>query len=120
MFVSRVQQVARRQGVELITRPSMAAATTWLEAQRESEKSAGVELRVLIVDLKGVADPSKLSPLVRACGQEVVDNAAPVHCLAFGPHVKVDLLESARQAGFEVMTQGQFDRNLDAIFASLF
>lgn len=113
MFVSRVQQAARRQAVELTTRSSLSAATQWLNS------SDSVTLQAMVVDLKGVSDLALLATLVAAYQTSSPSDAPAVKCLAFGPHVKVDLLEGAREAGFEVLTQGQFDRSVESIFASL-
>lgn len=111
MFVSRVQQTARSAGVTLVTRPSIAAALSWLETE-------GNQLGGVVVDLKGVADTATLKQLTSALQSE--GEAISGSLLAFGPHVKTELLQAASDAGFQnVWTQGQFDRGMQGWFSQL-
>lgn len=66
----------------------------------------------LLVDLKAIADPTELPPLLAAV--QAACDGRYLRTLAYGPHVHETWLAAASHAGFDtVMTQGQFDRSFD-------
>ena len=102
MFYSRVAAAADRAGLALQTVRSLEELTQPLLAD-------GVEL--LILDLSFAAiDPAEWVAQLRELASE------PPPVVAYAPHVHTAKLEAARSAGCtEVLTRGQFDRQMDAL-----
>lgn len=103
-FQPQVQQAAKSAQLTLVSRPNLDAATQWLEALE------GDTLQALIVDLKTVGDIATLAAFFQLAKTRSNGSLASV---AYGPHVKVELLQAATDAGFQqVLTQGQFNRDV--------
>lgn len=99
MFLSRVTSTANSLGLRV------EAVTDWNQGLT---KAASGDYRVVYFDLE---QPHSVADLLRALPTE---NPPPV--IAFGPHVKVELLSEARRAGCrEVMPRSQFNANLPVI-----
>jgi hypothetical protein len=98
MFASRVKSVVQRAGLEFRFGGQLPAEQT------ES-------IRYVVLDL---ATRSGLtSTLVSQCAER----CPQAKLIAFGPHVHVDRLAEAREAGFAlVMTNGQFDSQMVHLF----
>jgi len=72
----------------------------------------------LIVDLDDANLALDLIRIVRE--HDATPGASPIRVLAFGPHVAVELLQRARDAGAdEVMPRGALNRSLPDILQSL-
>jgi hypothetical protein len=97
MFVSRVKAAAVQAGFEF--------------RGRLPDEDAG-SVRFVVLDL---ATQSKLaSEIVARCAER----CPQAKLIAYGPHVQVDKLAAARQAGIAtVMTNGQFSSQLSQIFS---
>jgi CheY-like chemotaxis protein len=99
VFSSRLAAAAERQGITLTTVSSIDAAIALLAAQ---------DVRLIILDLSnpGLEPETEVVRLREACpGLAVV---------AYAPHVHEDRLRAAAAAGFnEVLSRGQFDRQMD-------
>ncbi|MEK6249593.1 MAG: hypothetical protein N2C12_15530 [Planctomycetales bacterium] len=105
MIASQFAGAAMRQQVKLFT---VGDADGLLEKQAES----GAKLVVIDLTLAGL-EPSDLVQSLR-----ILPNP-PARILAFGPHVQVGLLDSARQAGCdEVVARSQFHSSMDEIIGS--
>lgn len=102
MFSSRVKSAAQRSGRQ------------FRMSGRLPEEGAG-SIEFVILDL---STRSGLVPdIVQQCQQHCPD----ARLIAYGPHVHVDKLRSAREAGISpVLTNGQFDASLATIFDSDF
>lgn len=98
MFSSRVKSAVERAGKRFQLSGSLPSA-------------ASDQIEFVIVDLStrsGVL-PDLAEQCARLCPQAKL--------IAYGPHVQVDQLEAARQAGVSnVMTNGQFNRELASLF----
>lgn len=98
MFASRVKAAAQRAGKDFQLSGSLP------DGDLES-------LAFVIVDLS--TRSGALSGIAQQCGTR----CPGAQLIAYGPHVQVDSLEAARQAGIGiVMTNGQFDRELSRMF----
>lgn len=96
MFASRVRAAANAAGVAF----HLSGTLPELD-----------HIRWVIVDL--ATRSSVLDSLMDSC-HRICPQA---RVIAYGPHVQVDKLERARQAGIEqVVTRGQFDRSLGDLF----
>lgn len=103
LFSSRLEHAAARLGFRL----SVAAT-----AERACELARGGGAGLLIVDL---TLPGLL--LDRLLEDWLADPSAPP-VVAYGPHVATGTLETARRAGCaEVLTRGQFDREMGQVLA---
>lgn len=66
-----------------------------------------------------VLDLATRSKIVDAVGDGVGSTCPKARCIAYGPHVQVQALKAAREAGIEtVLTRGQFDSMLGSLFRS--
>jgi len=98
MFASRVKSTVQRAGKEFRLSGSIP------DGDLEST-------RFVIVDLS--TRSGLLPDIVTQCAQR----CPHARLIAYGPHVQVDKLSAARQAGIEtVMTNGQFDREMSSLF----
>lgn len=98
IFASRVKAAAQRAGKEFKLSGSLP------DGDLES-------VSTVIVDL------STRSGVLREIGGQCATRCPAASLIAYGPHVQVDNLEAARQAGIKiVMTNGQFDRELPRLF----
>lgn len=102
MFQSRISSTARSIGQPCMTERS---AAKLIERVEESE---GIKLVLIDLTLRSVDLASEIPQLKQAFpGCQI---------LAFGPHVDVERLEAAQQAGADrVLTRGQMDRDLTEI-----
>lgn len=67
-----------------------------------------------------IVDLSSRRSLVPTIAGEVAERFPAAQLLAYAPHVQVELLRAARQAGIEtVLTRGQFDQRLPHLFQDL-
>ena len=99
MFASRVKAAAAHAGMDF-----------QISGQLPATDAASI--RYVILDL------STRSALVADIAARCADQCPQAQLIAYGPHVKVDKLDAARQAGVDtVMTNGQFDRALPQLFA---
>jgi hypothetical protein len=98
MFSSRVKAAAERSG-----RPFRMGGRL---------PDEGLEsLQYVIVDL------STRSGLIPEIVQQCSERCPDARLIAFGPHVHVDRLKAAREAGIHpVLTNGQFDASLPTLF----
>lgn len=98
IFSSRVKAAAERAGLQFRVAGSLPDDDT-------------NSIRFVVLDL---STRSKLTDqIVRRCSER----CPGAKLIAYGPHVQVDKLNKARQAGIStVMTNGQFDRELPGIF----
>jgi CheY-like chemotaxis protein len=72
----------------------------------------------MIVDLDKESDAIDLIRRLR--DQRATPAQREIRIVAFGPHVRRDLLQQAREAGAdEVLTRGTFDHGLDVILLRL-
>ncbi|MEI7658494.1 MAG: hypothetical protein WCK33_10550 [Phycisphaerae bacterium] len=79
---------------------------------------ADCEVCGMVVDLDKEADAIELIRRLRDPRATPAERA--IRIVAFGPHVRRDLLQQARDAGAdEVMTRGAFDHGLDVILLRL-
>ncbi len=98
MFASRVRSAAERASL------AFKAANSLPEEQIAS-------LRFVIVDL------STRSSLIPGIVEDVKVRYPSASLIAYGPHVQVDHLKAAREAGVPtVLTRGQFDSVLMNLF----
>lgn len=99
MFCSKVKSAAERAG------RSFRMGGQLPEDDTES-------IRFVVLDL------STRSGLVPQIVDQCAERCPAARLIAYGPHMKVDRLKAAREAGIEpVMTNGQFDAALATIFA---
>jgi hypothetical protein len=98
MFSSRVKSAVERAGKRFQLSGSL-------------PESKSEEIEFVIVDLS--TRSGALAEIAEHCTQR----CPQAKLIAYGPHVQVEKLEAARQAGIEiVMTNGQFDRQLSSLF----
>lgn len=105
LFSSRVRSIAQRAAVELLIVGSSDALL--------AETAAG-DVGGIIVDLEH-REAASLGELVQA----VREQGRQLRVIAYGPHVKEALLQSARDAGCEVLSRGQFDQLAGKLVAEL-
>ena len=104
MSGSRVQGPANAQGIALKIYGSQKAC---LEALND-------DISALVVDLNPPARDA-ISTIQEARAQH-----ADLRNLVHGPHVQVDMLKAAKEAGAsEVLTNGQFHQQVEAILVGL-
>jgi hypothetical protein len=105
LFSSRVASVARQCGANLVVVGSLDRLREMLAAG----PSSGV-----IIDLEHrEADPAAIATMVG----EVTPGPTVI---AYGPHVKEQLLAAARDNGFDtVLSRGQFDQRMGPLLQSL-
>ncbi|MDP1560378.1 MAG: hypothetical protein Q8M16_03175 [Pirellulaceae bacterium] len=112
MFSSRVRPLVERRGLSLKMASSIDDCLTKLPVWLPEGEARTPSEVCLLVDLKAIADPTELSPLLEAI--RTACNGRALRTLAYGPHVHETWLTAAGDAGFgTVMTQGQFDRGFD-------
>ena len=100
MFSSRVKSAAERSGKQFR-----------MSGKLPSDDVESIEF--VIVDLS--TRSGLLPDIVAQCSQQCPE----AKLIAYGPHVHVDKLHSARQAGIpSVLTNGQFDAALGTLFES--
>ncbi len=105
MFQSRVDSVVRSGGNRLIVARNLEAF------QSRSESGTSPSLAVFDLSFRGLA----LSETVNYLRQ----HHPAAKLIAYGPHVDTDALQHASDLGIdEVMTRGQFDRNMAAVLAN--
>jgi hypothetical protein len=98
MFSSRVKSAVERAGKQFQLSGSLPA-----------EASDAIEFVIVDLATRSGVLPELGDQCARLCPQAKL--------IAYGPHVQVDKLEAARQAGVpNVMTNGQFDRELTSLF----
>ncbi len=131
MFQSRIRPQVQAAGFGLVTVASCAKAIDQLQqlvvesteiaaGKTEENSQVSIPIRLVVVDLKLIANQEELVDLSHSINLTQKRQAIKILSLAYGPHVKVDLLESAKDAGFEmVMTQGQFDRGFGEVLAGI-
>ncbi len=106
MITSRVAGVAKQQGV----------ACQIAESVEELLETSPPESCWAILDLEC---PSLELPAAVQSLQDL--QPRPGRIIAFGPHVKTQLLEAARRAGCDlVLTRGQFDRQITNLLRGQF
>jgi|JI7StandDraft_1071085.scaffolds.fasta_scaffold498929_1 hypothetical protein len=112
MFSSRVRPLVERRGLGLKMASSVDDCLTKLAVWLPEGSNGSPDEVCLLVDLKAIADPTELSPLLAAVSTAC--DGRSLRTLAYGPHVHETWLTAANDAGFDtVMTQGQFDRGFD-------
>jgi hypothetical protein len=100
MFASRVKAAAERAGLEFRFGGALPADNT-------------DAIRFVVLDL------STRSGLTAEIAGQCAERCAEAKLIAYGPHVHVERLKAARQAGIEtVLTNGQFDAGLGQLFTS--
>ena len=98
MFASRVKAAAAKAGLQFRISGSLPRDDT-------------DAIRYVVLDL------STRSGLTNAIAAECAERCAHARLIAYGPHVQVDKLRQARDAGIQtVMTNGQFDSHLPTLF----
>jgi hypothetical protein len=98
MFSSRVKSAVERAGKQFQLSGALPQAA-----------SEAVEFVIVDLSTRGGALPNIAEQCAQLCPRAKL--------IAYGPHVQVDKLEAARQAGIPtVMTNGQFDRSLGSLF----
>jgi DNA-binding NarL/FixJ family response regulator len=105
MMSSQFQAAAARQ---------RATATTALTPDAALDKATQLKPRLVILDLAMIQlNPAEVVPQLRALP------APPDQIVAFAPHVHEARLAAALAAGCDqVMSRGQFSRQLDELLAS--
>ncbi|MBA2117763.1 response regulator transcription factor [Bremerella alba] len=103
MSNSRVSGPAKAQGIPLRVIASKGGILETIDD----------ETTALLVDLNPPAR-NAISTI-----QEVKAAHPDLRIVVHGPHVQVDLLGQAREAGAEVLTNGQFHQQVDAVLAKL-
>ncbi|MBL8892307.1 MAG: hypothetical protein JNL67_20195 [Planctomycetaceae bacterium] len=112
MFSSRVRPLVERRGLTLKMASSVEDCVNKLAVLLPPDSGHTEDAVYLLVDLKAIADPTELPPLLSAV--QAACNGRFLRTLAYGPHVHETWLAAANHAGFDsVMTQGQFDRGFD-------
>ncbi|MCU0708529.1 MAG: hypothetical protein MUF23_09575 [Pirellula sp.] len=102
MFQSRIASVVRGMGNELIVARSVEALKDKLPAPNEPSLA--------------VFDLSFRSLDLEATIPQLRQDYPTTRLVAYGPHVDVDRLQQAVELGIdEVMTRGQFDRDMASI-----
>jgi len=106
-FTSQIEATARAAGIPLHLVESATAAVDQATASAASR---------LLVDLSTPGlDPHALMKLLRAGAAAAGPGTCP-QVIGFGPHVQKDLLDAARQAGFDqVMPRSRFSAELSSI-----
>jgi AmiR/NasT family two-component response regulator len=103
--ISRVDAAAARIGAKV----SSAAGTDAEVVARSME----VEADMVVIDLSAPLDVKSLVEQIRAA------KTNPPRFVAFGPHVHVERLQSARDAGCDsVLSRGQFLSQVDSVLNS--
>lgn len=109
IWATRIKGVA--DSLEVPARPARDLAM--LEARLGDCQVCG-----MIVDLDKESDAIDLIRRLR--DERATDAQRAIRIVAFGPHVRRDLLQQARDAGAdEVLTRGTFDHGLDVILLRL-
>lgn len=103
MSTSRVQGPANAQGIALKV----------IGSKKGLLESINDETTALIVDLNPPARDA-ISTIQDAKAQH-----PELRVLVHGPHVQVDLLAQAKEAGAEVLTNGQFHQQVGSILTQL-
>ncbi|WP_168563795.1 histidine kinase [Crateriforma spongiae] len=98
------------------SRVSSAAKTAGLQFQMSGNlpTEPADDVRVVILDL------ATRSSIVQGFGAKVADACPRAMTIAYGPHVQVGPLESAKAEKLDhVMTRGQFDRQIAGFLQTL-
>lgn len=104
MFSSRVSAAAKSVGVAV-------RFVTTVEQAVEQASTADVRLVILDMNTAGIA-PGEAVPRLRSAGRN------PLSIIAYAPHVHTHKLDAATSANCdEVLTQGQFNRQIDQILS---
>lgn len=107
IFATKIKGTCDALG--LVSRPARDVAMLQKRLDRVDDGKPNDTVAAVLVDLD-MGDAAL--PLIEQCKQ----HANPPTVVAWGPHVLVDLLKSAQQAGADqVMTRGNFTANLPAI-----
>ena len=102
MFQSRMKSVVERAGIQLIV------ARKHDGFQSKLSEGEAPSLAVFDLSFRGINLESAVAHLR--------EQYPAMKLIAYGPHVDVDALQQASDLGIdEVMTRGQFDRNLSAV-----
>jgi hypothetical protein len=105
MFTSKITGTGKELGVPVKVVPSVAAGIS----------ASGPEVRLALLDL---ANPKQTSMDDIRRWREALPTEAVL--VAYGSHVEVDLLRSAREAGCNVvMVRSEFVQKLPQLFASV-
>lgn len=107
VFPSRVRGVAEALGARLIMAPRIDALLTKYAEAVSGEETADTRALVLLdLNSPGV-DAAQVVPRLKEL------SPPPKAIIAFGPHVHVQKLAAAKEAGCdEVLTRGQFDTQM--------
>lgn len=108
-FSSKVESAGQTVGREVV----VAVSLNQLHESIRALAAQNTETRItLIVDLEGAAD--QLSAI-----QSTLEEIAPEpRCIGYAGHRRTDLMQAARDAGFQVvLTRGQFDEQLTGLLA---
>lgn len=104
MFQSRIASVVRNAGNSLLVVPSLEALQNRLTSDRPPSLAV-FDLSLRELDLAGAV-------------QDLRSHYPAIKLLAYGAHVDVDALQRASDLGIdEVMTRGQFDRQMAMVLA---
>lgn len=107
VWATRIKETAEALG--LSARPTRSVETL-------RERLADSDVRALVVDL----DAGDAVEFLAEGSAAIAEAGRRVRVVAFGPHVKKDLLQDARDAGAaEVMTNGAFASDLPEILIRL-
>ena len=111
IFATKIQSTCDALG--LTARPARNEAMLQKRLDRVNDGKPNDAVAAVLIDLDKGEDAL---PLITQCKQ----HATPPRVIAWGPHVLVDLLRQAKQAGAdEVMTRGNFTANLPVLLQQL-
>ncbi|MEM9416260.1 MAG: hypothetical protein AAGA29_12405 [Planctomycetota bacterium] len=107
IFATKIQSTCDALG--LTARPARNEAMLQKRLDRVDDGKPNDAVSAVLIDLDKGEDAL---PLISQCKA----HASPPMVITWGPHVLVDLLKRAKQAGAdEVMTRGNFTANLPAL-----
>ncbi|MFI4861504.1 MAG: hypothetical protein ACIAXF_12590 [Phycisphaerales bacterium JB063] len=111
IFATKIQSTCDALG--LTARPARNETMLQKRLDRVEDGKPNDAVRAVLIDLdKG----EEAMPLITQCKAHATEPTV----VAWGPHVLVDLLKQAKQAGAdEVMTRGTFSANLPALLQQL-
>ena len=109
LFASKIQAATRAAGV--VSRPARSGEMLTARLDRVDDGKANATVAAVWVDLER---EDALDLVALAAG-----HAARPRVLAFGPHVEVERLRAAADAGAEVLTRGRFVGELEARMAAV-
>lgn len=111
IFATKIRATCESLG--LVSRPARDAKMLQNRLDRVDDGKPNGPVSAVLIDL----DLGEAAlPLIAQCRA----HASPPRVVAWGPHVLVDLLKSARQAGADpVLTRGAFTSNLPELLSQL-